>query len=106
MNCANHSNIAAVAFCRTCGKPLCAACTRDVRGVVYCEPCLAARLDGTVAAAGFVPRRKVYTRVRQRPRPASAPAPIPQSQASSPDSFPSASAQSIARNTPRDWRTC
>ncbi|MGA9542179.1 MAG: B-box zinc finger protein [Candidatus Sulfotelmatobacter sp.] len=55
MNCANHSNIAAVAFCRTCGKPLCAACTRDVRGVVYCEPCLAARLDGTVASAGFVP---------------------------------------------------
>ena len=23
MNCANHSDIAAVAFCRTCGKPLC-----------------------------------------------------------------------------------
>ena len=60
MNCANHSDIAAVAFCRTCGKPLCAACTRDVRGVVYCEPCLAARLDGTVAAAGFVPASPGY----------------------------------------------
>jgi hypothetical protein len=55
MNCATHSDIAAVAFCRTCGKPLCANCTRDVRGVVYCEPCLAARLDGTVASATFVP---------------------------------------------------
>jgi len=55
MNCATHPDIAAVAFCRTCGKPLCASCTRDVRGVVYCEPCLAARLDGTVASAGFVP---------------------------------------------------
>jgi len=55
MNCATHSDIAAVAFCRTCGKALCGTCTRDVRGVVYCEPCLAARLEGTAPAAGFVP---------------------------------------------------
>lgn len=55
MNCANHSDIAAVAFCRTCGKPLCNNCTRDVRGVIYCEACLAARLEGSVPAAGFVP---------------------------------------------------
>ena len=55
MNCATHPEIAAVAFCRTCGKPLCANCTRDVRGVVYCEPCLAARLEGTVPPAAFVP---------------------------------------------------
>ncbi len=58
MNCATHSDLAAVAFCRTCGKPLCQTCTRDVRGVIYCESCLAARLEnpspgpGTV---GFVP---------------------------------------------------
>jgi len=55
MNCATHSDTAAVAFCRTCGKPLCNQCTRDVRGVIYCESCLAARLDGTAPAAGFVP---------------------------------------------------
>ncbi len=55
MNCATHNDTAAVAFCRTCGKPLCANCTRDVRGVVYCEPCLAARLESTAPAAGFVP---------------------------------------------------
>jgi hypothetical protein len=54
MNCANH-DVAAVAFCRTCGKPLCSTCTRDVRGVIYCESCLAARLDGTTPAAGFTP---------------------------------------------------
>ena len=24
MNCANHPDIAPVAYCRTCGKPLCA----------------------------------------------------------------------------------
>jgi hypothetical protein len=46
MNCATHQDTPAVAFCRTCGKPLCGNCTRDVRGVVYCEPCLAARLEG------------------------------------------------------------
>jgi Domain of unknown function (DUF5668)/B-box zinc finger len=56
MNCATHSDTTAVAFCRTCGKPLCGICTRDVRGVVYCEPCLAARLEGTAPpAAAFVP---------------------------------------------------
>ena len=55
MNCANHSDQAAVAFCRTCGKPLCNQCTRDVRGVIYCESCLAARLDASAPAAGFTP---------------------------------------------------
>ncbi len=55
MNCSTHSDSAAVAFCRSCGKPLCANCTRDVRGVVYCEPCLAARLEGTAPVAAFVP---------------------------------------------------
>jgi len=60
MNCATHSDIAAVAFCRTCGKPLCGTCTRDVRGVVYCEPCLAARLEGTAPPAAFVPPQSTY----------------------------------------------
>jgi hypothetical protein len=55
MNCANHSDTAAVAFCRTCGKPLCPNCTRDVRGVIYCESCLAARMEGTAPAGGFAP---------------------------------------------------
>jgi hypothetical protein len=55
MNCATHSDQAAVAFCRTCGKPLCNQCTRDVRGVIYCESCLAARMEGTPPASGFVP---------------------------------------------------
>ena len=59
MNCANHPEIAPVAYCRTCGKPLCANCTRDVKGVIYCENCLADRLQGVQPAAvppaaGFV----------------------------------------------------
>lgn len=60
MNCANHPDIEKVAFCRTCGKPLCADCTRSVQGVIYCESCLAARLEGVQPniappVAGFVP---------------------------------------------------
>jgi hypothetical protein len=55
MNCATHNEVAAVAFCRTCGKPLCQNCTRDVRGVIYCEACLAARMEGAAPATGYVP---------------------------------------------------
>ena len=47
MNCAVHTQIPAVAFCRTCGKALCEDCKRDVMGAIYCEPCIAARLQGT-----------------------------------------------------------
>jgi len=48
MNCANHVEIPAIAYCRTCGKPLCSNCSRDVRGVVFCEECLASQLSGTM----------------------------------------------------------
>src|SRR5579862_1473915 len=57
MNCANHPDVPAVAYCRTCGKPLCSACSREVNGVVYCEQCLAAHLSGAVPppAVGVMP---------------------------------------------------
>ena len=48
MNCANHADVPAVAFCRTCGKPLCSSCVRDIRGVIYCEECLASQLSGAM----------------------------------------------------------
>ncbi len=48
MNCVLHPDVPAVAYCRTCGKALCATCKRDVRGVVYCEDCLASRVSDTV----------------------------------------------------------
>jgi hypothetical protein len=56
MNCANHADVQATAYCRTCGKALCANCTRDVRGVIYCEDCIAARVSdaGTAAQQPFV----------------------------------------------------
>src|SRR5271167_3523326 len=45
MNCANHADASAVAYCRTCGKALCMNCTRPVRGVIYCEDCLGAKME-------------------------------------------------------------
>jgi hypothetical protein len=45
MNCATHADQPAVAYCRTCGKALCANCTRPVKGVIYCEDCLNARMS-------------------------------------------------------------
>jgi len=48
MNCANHPDRAIAKYCRTCGKPLCNDCVREVMGIAYCENCLAER----VAASG------------------------------------------------------
>jgi TM2 domain-containing membrane protein YozV len=36
MNCINHPDTPAVAFCRTCGKALCPACERPAQGTIYC----------------------------------------------------------------------
>jgi Domain of unknown function (DUF5668)/B-box zinc finger len=55
MNCANHPDVAAVAYCRTCGKPMCANCMRSVNGVIYCESCLAARIEGSVPPPPIIP---------------------------------------------------
>lgn len=55
MNCAIHTDTPAVAYCRTCGKALCEDCKRDVMGAIYCEPCIAARLQGGQPAAATPP---------------------------------------------------
>lgn len=68
MKCAVHADVDATGYCRNCGKPLCPACTRDVRGALYCEGCLAGLLapppvathpadtsPGTALALGFMP---------------------------------------------------
>jgi len=36
MNCQNHTDVPATAFCRACGKPVCDECRRDAFGTVYC----------------------------------------------------------------------
>jgi len=53
MNCQNHPEVPATAYCRNCGKPVCEQCRRDAFGTVYCEehaPAPAGRAD---EPAGF-----------------------------------------------------
>lgn len=55
MNCVNHPEAAASAFCQDCGKALCGQCARTVQGNVYCEPCLTARTMTASGPAGMPP---------------------------------------------------
>jgi hypothetical protein len=52
VNCANHPEIPAAAYCQFCGKPLCEQCVHRVGGIVACEPCLASRIGVPSGAAG------------------------------------------------------
>ena len=54
MNCTVHSDVAATSYCRTCGKAMCAQCSHSVRGVVYCEDCIATRLGDTMPPAATI----------------------------------------------------
>ncbi len=62
MNCAVHSDVDAVGYCRNCGKAMCSVCVRPVRDVLYCEDCLAGIMGipganpvGTPATAASAP---------------------------------------------------
>ena len=51
MKCAVHPEVDATGYCRNCGKALCPACSREVRGMIYCEACLADMVTQPRAAA-------------------------------------------------------
>ena len=51
MKCAVHPDVDATGYCRNCGKPMCQACIRPVRDVLYCEDCLATILGHPAPAA-------------------------------------------------------
>jgi hypothetical protein len=53
MNCENHPEIAATAYCRSCGKPVCDDCRRDAFGTVYCAE--HAPANATPSASGPAP---------------------------------------------------
>ena len=70
MNCQNHPEIPATAYCRTCGKPVCEECRRDAYGTVFCAehaPAPAATTPPPPAVprppAGPVPGGYVYSDV-------------------------------------------
>jgi hypothetical protein len=58
MNCAYHPDIAASAFCRTCGKPLCQNCQRPAQGTIFCEE--HAVVQAATPAAGYSPYASPY----------------------------------------------
>lgn len=74
MNCQFHPDRPATAYCRTCGRPLCADDQRDIYGVIYCQDCLA-RPYGQPASAGAAAGPA---------QPAAAPANVPAANAPSP----------------------
>ena len=51
MNCANHPERTATAFCQSCGKPLCPECIRSADGLILCEPCFLARTSAAAQPA-------------------------------------------------------
>ena len=57
MNCQNHPEIPATAYCRTCGKPVCEQCRRDAHGTVFCEEHIPAQAGAPAPppAPGTVP---------------------------------------------------
>ena len=59
MNCFNHSETPAVAYCRTCGKALCTECKRTAQGTIFCDehaPAAAAAPDAAPATPVINPR--------------------------------------------------
>ncbi len=52
--CMTHPDKDAVAYCRKCGRSMCPECRRDVRGMIYCEDCVAGQMQQP-AAAGASP---------------------------------------------------
>ena len=60
MNCLNHPDTPAVAYCRACGKALCEGCRRMFDGTIYCEehlpvPAPAAAPAGPPPGTGYSP---------------------------------------------------
>jgi len=51
MNCENHPQVPATAYCRSCGKPVCDECRRDAFGTVFC----AEHVPAASAPPGFTP---------------------------------------------------
>ncbi len=58
MNCQNHPEVPATAYCRSCGKALCDECRRDAMGTVYCAehaPAPAAAMPPAAATGTWAP---------------------------------------------------
>jgi TM2 domain-containing membrane protein YozV len=62
MNCANHPEVTASAFCRECGKPMCQECQRPALGSIYCAEHLPVVAPPPPSSAGYAaPAASPYT---------------------------------------------
>jgi TM2 domain-containing membrane protein YozV len=59
MNCANHPESPASAFCRDCGKPMCPECQRPALGSIYCAEHLP--VSARPVSPPFAPGASPYT---------------------------------------------
>src|SRR3982750_4852315 len=58
MNCQNHPEVPATAYCRSCGKAVCDECRRDAFGTVFCAehaPAPAAAMPPPAAGPVYTP---------------------------------------------------
>jgi hypothetical protein len=87
MNCVNHPEAPAVAYCRECGKALCAMCRREADGIIYCDahsPGVSAATTWSAAPPPPPPSASPYVAREPQATPApeanpyAAPAPPPQ----------------------------
>ena len=67
MNCFYHAEAPNVAFCIHCGKALCNECIRNVRGSVYCEPCLGDFVEGKATASSSGTKHETASVVGSNP---------------------------------------
>jgi hypothetical protein len=69
MNCANHPEIPAGAYCRACGKALCEACQRTASGTIFCEEHMPApTIDMNASQAGYSPYTAPPTAAQMPPQ--------------------------------------
>jgi TM2 domain-containing membrane protein YozV len=99
MNCANHPEVSASAFCRECGKPMCQECQKPTSGSIYCAehlpvaagpsfpspppPPRVSADSGTYASSSYT-GSSPYTAPASSPYTASAPASTPYETAAHP----------------------
>jgi len=79
MNCQNHPEVPATAYCRSCGKPVCEECRRDAFGTVYCEEHVPAPPPRPADSAGFAAPPPGYTAAPPPPPPFAPNAAVPPS---------------------------
>ncbi len=60
MNCATHTGTPAVAYCRTCGAPVCEECKRIEGGAVFCPAHASAAPTGSPYASPFAAAGSPY----------------------------------------------